>query len=288
MSDVTIPAEVARRIAGVLRFHAETVPRSPAGEQWSALADLLDPGEQPKPVCQWGECDRPVQARGYCKTHYTSARRYRGMKRIDLSESERFWAKVRIAGTPSGCWVWEGARSKKGYGNFWTDAKKSVRAHRWAWEQANGPIPDGLVIDHLCRHTSCVNPSHLEAVTPGENTLRGYGPTAMNARKTECVRGHSLSGDNLYVDPDGNRNCRACRRLREATDATPPLSLRDEVARLLEPLLLHDTSEDARQAADAVLAVVRRHVEALPGIDTYDGELLGRDDVLRLLNGGGK
>ena len=43
MSDVTIPAEVARRIAGVLRFHAETVPRSPAGEQWSALADLLDP-----------------------------------------------------------------------------------------------------------------------------------------------------------------------------------------------------------------------------------------------------
>ena len=285
MSDVTIPSETARRIAGVLRTHVEAVPpRSPAATQWAALADLLDPGEQPKPVCQWGECDRPVQARGYCKTHYTSARRYRGMKRIDLSESERFWAKVRIAGTPSGCWVWEGARSKKGYGNFWTDAKKSVRAHRWAWEQANGPIPDGLVIDHLCRHTSCVNPSHLEAVTPGENTLRGYGPTAMNARKTECVRGHSLSGDNLYVDPDGNRGCRACRRIRESSDQTPPPSLRDEVATMAERMAYGSDSSDI---ADAVLAVVRRHVEALPDHDFGVGLVLfDRDDVLRLLGDG--
>ena len=57
MSDVTIPAETARRIAGVLRMHADTVPTgSAAATQWGALADLLDPGEQPKPVCQWGEC----------------------------------------------------------------------------------------------------------------------------------------------------------------------------------------------------------------------------------------
>jgi len=57
MSDVTIPAETAKRIAGVLRMHADTVPTgSAAATQWGALADLLDPGEQPKPVCQWGEC----------------------------------------------------------------------------------------------------------------------------------------------------------------------------------------------------------------------------------------
>ena len=57
MSDVTIPSETAKRIAGVLRMHADTVPTgSAAATQWGALADLLDPGEQPKPVCQWGEC----------------------------------------------------------------------------------------------------------------------------------------------------------------------------------------------------------------------------------------
>ena len=72
----------------------------------------------------------------------------------------------------------------------------------------------------------------------------------------------------------------------------PPPSLRGEVARLLEPLLLHDTGEDAREAAGDVLAVVRRHVEALHNFPTPDHtgtggvDFLARDDVLRLLKGG--
>ncbi len=67
----------------------------------------------------------------------------------------------------SGCWFWLGALSR-GYGSL-----KNARAHRVAYEMTIGPIPEGLVIDHLCRVTSCVNPDHLEAVTQAENVRRG-------------------------------------------------------------------------------------------------------------------
>lgn len=73
-----------------------------------------------------------------------------------------------------------------------------------------GPIPEGMDLDHTCRNRGCVNPEHLEPVTTQVNTLRGIGPTAENARKTHCKHGHPLEGDNLYVDPEGKRKCRAC------------------------------------------------------------------------------
>ena len=56
-------------------------------------------------------------------------------------------------------------------------------AHRWAWEQAKGPIPKGLVVDHLCRVRWCCNPDHMELVTNRENILRGISPSADHARK---------------------------------------------------------------------------------------------------------
>ncbi len=62
-----------------------------------------------------------------------------------------------------------------------------------------GQIPSGLTLDHLCRVRNCVNPAHLEPVTHRENTLRGDGVTAINARKTSCHRGHPFAGENLYV-----------------------------------------------------------------------------------------
>lgn len=128
------------------------------------------------------------------------------------TEETRFWAKVEKEGH-DGCWVWTGALSaarSNAYGCFRIDGA-SVRAHRWAYEHFVGPIPDGLTIDHLCRNTRCVNPAHLEAVTQRENNLRGIGPPAVNARKTHCVRGHPLSGDNVRIW-GGARWCRECRR----------------------------------------------------------------------------
>jgi hypothetical protein len=105
----------------------------------------------------------------------------------------------------------------QGYGilyNFQGTGKRK-KAHVAAWEAINGPVPSGYVLDHLCRRRSCTNPDHLELVTSTENTLRGNGPTAVNARKTHCVQGHELDGGNLLIDYRGRRRCKTCQREHE-------------------------------------------------------------------------
>lgn len=122
---------------------------------------------------------------------------------------ERFLDKVRKV--ESGCWEWTGSRSV-GYGRLHI-AGKSELAHRFAYEHYIGPIPEGLVIDHLCRVRHCVNPAHMEVVTQTENKLRGTGSPAVNAKKTHCKRGHPLTPENTYVHPrKGYRVCRQCTR----------------------------------------------------------------------------
>lgn len=112
--------------------------------------------------------------------------------------------------------------NRGGYGR-WTfrtgvteDTQRTVQAHRFAYEDSVGPIPDGLTLDHLCRTSACVNPLHLEPVSMTENNRRGLSPTARYWRQTECKRGHSLSGDNLLPTDlkRGFRCCRACRDYR--------------------------------------------------------------------------
>ena len=83
-----------------------------------------------------------------------------------------------------------------------------------SYELHVGPIPKGLTVDHTCRNRRCVNPNHMEIVTQKENNARGNSPSAINARKTHCKRGHPFSGDNLYVDPGRqSRHCRACKAM---------------------------------------------------------------------------
>lgn len=81
----------------------------------------------------------------------------------------RFWAKVAVS---DGCWLWTGATNERGYGHI-VRAGRFVQAHRAAYELAGGEIPEGLVLDHLCREPRCVRPSHLEPVTHRENLARG-------------------------------------------------------------------------------------------------------------------
>ena len=123
---------------------------------------------------------------------------------------DRFWDKVQ-PDPLSGCWLWTACRQASGYGKYGI-GNKVFYAHRLAYEDANGPIPDGLEIDHLCRTPACVNPEHLEAVTHRENLLRGDGFAGAQARQTHCKRGHAFDAENTSVDKLGERACRTCIR----------------------------------------------------------------------------
>lgn len=128
---------------------------------------------------------------------------------------ERFWEKVDKTAT---CWLWTATRSGNGYGNFAVTHFQRTSAHRFAYEQAHGPVPEGKDLDHLCRVRACVNPDHLEVVTHRVNSLRGVSPWADRARQTHCIHGHPFDEANTYIDPKHPtiRKCRACHRTREA------------------------------------------------------------------------
>lgn len=122
---------------------------------------------------------------------------------------KRFWGKVRKT---LGCWMWTGSISKGGYGNFCVGAKQ-YKPHRISFVLAKGTIPLGLCLDHVCRNRSCVNPKHIRIVTRGRNAIENStSPAAINAKKTHCIRGHELTGENLQAQ-NGGRQCRACRNL---------------------------------------------------------------------------
>lgn len=113
-----------------------------------------------------------------------------------------FWGQVDKSRE---CWLWTG-RQYKGYGTY-----SGTWAHRVAFVLAEGvEIPKGMEIDHLCRTTLCVNPSHLELVTPEENMLR------VSISLTHCKHGHEFNEENTYYMPprkrSGRRRCRACHR----------------------------------------------------------------------------
>lgn|SRR5690625_726166 len=129
------------------------------------------------------------------------------MARPRVAPAVRFWRSVEKTDS---CWLWTASVNWGGYGRF-NDGETEVGAHRFAHELLIGPIPPDHHVDHLCKVRHCVNPAHLEAVTGRINTLRSDNFIAHNYRKTHCVRGHPLSGMNLYVCPRGKRECRTCR-----------------------------------------------------------------------------
>lgn len=125
----------------------------------------------------------------------------------------RFWEKVDIT---NDCWIWTAGRFGRNqeYGCFYlTGGRKAVPAHVWAYEQKIGPVPEGLVLDHLCRNKLCVRPSHLEPVTHQVNILRGEGLAAKQARQTHCKHGHSLED---AFTTGNKRNCRTCVNIRNS------------------------------------------------------------------------
>jgi len=160
------------------------------------------------------------------------------------ADQRRFWAKVQLPDA-RGCMVWAASSRGQGYGQFWLGGAPHY-AHRVSWTLANGEIPPGKVLDHLCRNRACVNPLHLEVVDQQTNTLRGESFAAKNAKRTHCPRGHEYTDENTYHNPpnkshpNGQRVCRACQRERDrARYQRKRLASADSTGQLLMPTTSH-------------------------------------------------
>ena len=136
-------------------------------------------------------------------------------------------AVVQDRGFETECWISTRASQPNGYTKIGYRGRTWL-THRLSWYVHREPIPDDLVIDHLCRERACVNPDHLEPVSNRTNLLRGAGFVASQAKQTTCLRGHPLEGDNLYRPParPNKRECRTCRieatrRSKERAAARP-------------------------------------------------------------------
>ena len=133
--------------------------------------------------------------------------------RVNRKHLAQLFSKVHISteyfykGDP--CWEWTGSLRGGGYART-TMEYRGYAGHIIMYQLFVGQIPDGLVLDHLCRVRHCVNPAHLEPVTSRVNIHRGEGFAGKNARKTHCLNGHPLSGDNLLKSAN-SRVCRVCR-----------------------------------------------------------------------------
>lgn len=145
-----------------------------------------------------------------CRRHYKHEA-YHGRIGPRLTTEERFWAKVRKTET---CWLWTSG-TQRGYGAFYNGRVGMDRAHRYAYELLVGPIPEGLVLDHVvCENKLCVNPAHVTPTTDGENLARGNRRAAdlRELNRTHCVHGHPWTQENTIERSDrpGRWRCRIC------------------------------------------------------------------------------
>lgn len=251
--------EAAARDADKLGAHTRADNHRRRAAEHRALATAYsatawdDDDNKPAPEAPRGcvECGTtPTAGRGRCKSCWR--RHVKELKKAGTYEpklsaqpiTERLWGRA-VAGW-GGCIVWTGPLTRGGYGKIKANGRHTT-PHRVAYELAIGPIPDGLQLDHACHtrdssclggdvclHRRCINPHHLEPVTPRENALRSPNtPTGANSRKACCASGHPFDEANTRIAPDGRRKCRQCelKNNQQRAGATPAAPVRETCRR---------------------------------------------------------
>lgn len=168
-------------------------------------------------VCAVDECSKPRRSALYCSAHQMRLDRYgspdyypRGKPKpwtgIPHTE-EGFWSLVEVTGA---CWYWQGGLTPEGYG-YWFFEGRTSGVHRIAHRMlTQEEVPSSMHIDHLCRTRNCVNPDHMEVVTPEENSRRANRP---KVERTHCTHGHEWTPGNTL--PLGtSKRCRQCLLVR--------------------------------------------------------------------------
>jgi HNH endonuclease len=163
------------------------------------------------PECRLVGCYDQLYSLGLCSLHYQRWSRHGTVKNPRPSLQERLFSKL-IIDSGTGCLLWTGTRQSAGYGHMYVAGRGQQLIHRLMWELLVGPIPEALVLDHLCRVRHCASIAHLEVVTFRKNILRGIAPPAVNTAKTHCSNGHEFDLLNTRFNRDGSRTCRACHR----------------------------------------------------------------------------
>lgn len=176
-------------------------------------------------LCSIEDCGSKHYMKGWCIRHYRRWEAHGDPLTILTDRGrpliERFHNRYTVV--DSGCWLWDtgrGVAKASGYASFAISHTRTVRAHRWSYEHFVGPIPDGWTVDHECHnrdtsckggptciHRRCVNPEHLVAKPLRDNLMGGQAPSAINARKTHCPKGHPYDG----TGSKGERLCKRCR-----------------------------------------------------------------------------
>ena len=169
-----------------------------------------------------------MDARGWCSLHY-GRWRHNGDPLVchnlrGIPFEERFWMRVDQS-DPDGCWEWQGGRSNRGgYGLVGVGKAKNAKAHRIAYELANGPFDSDLFVCHRCDNPPCCRPDHLFLGTNADNAAdrerKGRnrpGPAVaasaqVRRQRPTCKHGHPWTDENTRINRDGGRACRACAR----------------------------------------------------------------------------
>lgn len=157
------------------------------------------------PTCTHQGCSAPAVTRDLCRKHYDHLKNAGLLTLLPkLTMEERFWAKVDKNGPLPDllpelghCWIWTGGVEGDGYGQFYIDhARPAARSHIVAWTWVNGPVPDGLVLDHKCLRRHCVRTSHLRTATRSMNSSHFAGA---KAHSTTGIRGVHKIGKRYYA-----------------------------------------------------------------------------------------